>query len=141
VADLSLRRFKKVRDELGTALESSDPLVRYWALIVCSQFGETAQPFAKKARDLMESDPDNLVRMRAAEFLGLAGIEDPRPALTQCLKDASSFEEAAFILNTITLLHDGGYPFTLDRGWVPTKWLENRQSNVLRRFQYIEGVL
>lgn len=140
VADLSLRRFKKVRDELGLALESSDPLVRYWALIVCSQFGETAKPFAKKAGDLRESDPDNLVRMRAAEFLGLAGIEDPRPALTQCLKDASSFQEAAFILNTITLLHDGGYPFTLDRDWVPAEWLENRQSNVLRRFQYIEGL-
>jgi HEAT repeat protein len=126
---------------LGASLESSDPLARYWALIVCSQFGETAKPFAKKARDLMESDPDNLVRMRAAGFLGLAGSEDPRPALTQCLKDASSFQEAAFILNTITLLHDSGYPFTLDRDWVPAEWLENRQSNVLRRFQYIEGVL
>ena len=77
--------------------------------------------------------------MRAAEFLGLAGLEDPRPALVECLQRAATPEEAALILNTITLLHDGGYPFSLEREGLSSGWFTDKQSNVLRRFEYIEG--
>jgi arylsulfatase A-like enzyme len=140
VSNLNLRRFDKVEEAIKKALEAQDPLKRYWAWIVCSSFGDSAAPFVDMAREAAVSDPDNLVRMRAAEFLGLAGLDDPRPALTDCLKASASLQEAALILNTITLLHDGGHPFTLERDWLPAEWFENRQSNVLRRFEYIEGL-
>ncbi|NDV61498.1 sulfatase-like hydrolase/transferase [Puniceicoccales bacterium CK1056] len=138
-ADLSLKPFKKARKGLARALESKDPLKRYWALIACSSFGTEAESFAGRAREMATGDPDNLVRMRSAEFLALTGLEDPRPVLTDCLKQAKSLEEAALILNTITLLHDSGrgYTFKLDPGWVPAEWLAHRQSNVTRRFAYI----
>jgi hypothetical protein len=141
VADLNIRTIRNVHVGLNKALSSEDPLKRYWGMIVCSSFGKEAASYADKARELAKSDPDNLVRMRAAEFLGLIGAEDPRPVLIDCLKKSKTHEEAAFILNTITLLHDGGYPVELERSWLPSEWFENKQSNVSRRYDYIQGTL
>ncbi len=141
VADLNIRPFKKVHVMLNRALSSEDPLKRYWALIVCSSFGKEAIAYADNARKLAKSDPDNLVRMRAAEFLGLIREEDPRPVLIDCLKNAENEEEGAFILNSITLLHDlnPGYKFTMDRSWVPEEWFEKDRSNLIWRYEYLEG--
>ena len=61
--------------------------------------------------------------------------------VSDCLKKAKTLEEAAFVLNTITLMHDGGYPFKLDRAWVQSEWFKDNQSNVSRRYEYIEGTL
>lgn len=141
VADLPLRSFDKAKEGLERALDSKDPLKRYWAVISCTTFGEPALVYADKAREMAKSDPHNLVRMRAAEFIGLSGSGDPRPALTDCLKNAETHEEAAFILNTITLLHDSGFPFELERSWLNAEWFEDKQSNVSRRFDYIQGTL
>ncbi|MEX0326395.1 MAG: sulfatase [Puniceicoccaceae bacterium] len=137
-ADLSLKPFAKAGKGIDRALAAKDPLKRYWGWIVCSTFGKEAERYADAARKASISDPDNLVRMRAAEFLGLAGLGDPRPALEECLKASRSIEEAALVLNTIALLHERGYPFSLDRGGLPAEWFEDRQSNVLRRFEYLE---
>ena len=139
IADLSLKPFAKAQKGIDRALAATDPLKRYWGWVVCSSFGNEAAGYAESARVAAVSDPDNLVRMRAAEFLGLAGLDDPRPALTDCLSSARSFEEAALILNTITLLHDDGYPFTLNRKDYPPAWFADKQSNVLRRFEYLES--
>jgi arylsulfatase A-like enzyme len=140
IADISLKPFKKAANGIDRALSSNDPLKRYWGWVVCCVYGSEASEYADNAREVAASDPDNLVRMRAAEFLGLAGLDDPRPYLVDCLKNARSFQEAAFVLNTITLLHDSGFPFELDREWLPADWFANKQSNVLRRYQYIEGM-
>ena len=56
------------------ALHSEDPVQLYWALIVCSCFGEEALEFEAEARKLF-SHADLLVRTRAAEFLGLTRTE------------------------------------------------------------------
>jgi arylsulfatase A-like enzyme len=141
VADLQLLSFGEARPAIDLALGSTDALQRYWAWIVCSRFGSEASCMAEAARAAAAADPDNLVRMRAAEFLGLAGLEDPRPALVECLKQAESLSEATLILNTITLLHDTveDCRFALDRSWLPADYFTNAQSNVLRRYQYIEN--
>lgn len=141
VIDQSLRPFSHAEPVLQRSFSSGDPLKRYWALVACSIFNQEAAGFGETARKLAHSDPDKLVRMRAAQFLSMLGEEDPRPVMIGCLKESETIEEAAFILNTITLLHDGGYPFELKRSWLPGEWFEDKQSNVSRRYDYLQGKL
>ena len=58
------------------------------------------------ARELC-SHEDLLVRTRAAEFLGLTGIEDPVPVITEALSKTEDGIEALLILNSLVLLMDG----------------------------------
>jgi uncharacterized sulfatase len=112
-ADLSLMSFDKAEPQLAMSLESDDPWVRYWALIVCSCFGEQAESFTECARVRLE-DPELMVRVRAAEFLGLVGAMDPRPTLYEVLNTTDSSVEALLTLNTVVFFHDrrpGGYAF------------------------------
>ena len=53
------------------------------------------------------------MRCRAAEFLGLTGEKDPRPAIKKALKMSTMAVETNLILNTAVLLHDGpsGFKF------------------------------
>lgn len=141
IADLALLPWAQAREEIGKALGSENPLHRYWAVIVCTSFSERAAEFVPRIRRMATDDANNLVRMRAAEYLGLTQMEDPRPFLIDCLKHSRSVEEATLILNTVVLLHDSGpdFRFSLDRSWVPSEWLANSKSNVVRRFEYLEG--
>lgn len=107
IADLSLLPFAKARLGISQGLASSDANQRYWALITCSCFGEQAREFTQSAQSLAHSDPDLLVRTRAAEFLGLIGAEDPRPILMDCLSKSRSGIECNLILNTAVMLQDG----------------------------------
>ena len=114
-ANLSLIPFGRARSRIASALESRDPWQRYWGLITCSRFGQSAKPFTAKARTLADGDANLLVRTRAAEFLGLIGAADPRPTIMDALARSNSGIEANLILNTLVLLRDGqpGYAFTI----------------------------
>ena len=139
IADLSLLPFKKAREKLREALTSQLPWERYWAYITCSVFGKEAAEFYPMAKEALEEDPENLVKVRAAEFLGLTGAGDPVTALTNCLKNAQSATEANLILNTIVLLHDSqpGYQFPLHKDLVNHDWLKGRVSLVRERLIYL----
>ncbi|MCL4203027.1 MAG: sulfatase-like hydrolase/transferase [Pirellulaceae bacterium] len=105
IADLALLPFDEAAAGLASALRSDDPWKRYWASIVCSCFGERAKSLADDARQLLD-DPELLVRVRAAEFLGILGAADPRPALYQALEATDSPVEALLTLNTAVFFHD-----------------------------------
>lgn len=142
VADLSLQRFAQARDGIAAALDSEDPWQRYWACIVCSSFGETAQDFVEQATQLAGNDPNILVRTRAAEFLGLIHASDPRPTLLQAFAAAGSAAEANLILNSATLLEDdAGYDFQIDETDVSKSWLTNgrRRGLVGQRIDYLNA--
>jgi hypothetical protein len=115
IADLSLLPFTEAREGIEAALESRNPWERYWGLIACSSHGEAAKGFAEEARIVAANDPELLVRVRAAEFLGLLGVGDPRSTLMSALKKTQSGVEAALILNTLVVLRDGkpGYEFSV----------------------------
>ncbi|MGB0416569.1 MAG: sulfatase, partial [Coraliomargarita sp.] len=119
VADLALQSFSDARPGIEAALAANDPIQRYWGLIACSIFEEQAHVFQDTARHLAASDPDLLVRARAAEFLAIIRAEDPQPVLLDVLAKSESMLETTQVLNIITLLQDGewGYTFDLD----PTK--------------------
>jgi HEAT repeat protein len=105
VADLSLLPFTDARAELEKALASSNPWERYWALIVCSCFGNEAKEVVPRAAERLE-DPEPMVRVRAAEFLGIVGTMDPRPTLYEVLNTTDSPVEAQLTFNTAAFFHD-----------------------------------
>lgn len=130
IADLSLQTFAKASPRLATALASSNPWERYWGLIVCSAFDQAAAGFTATAKQLAKSDPEPLVRVRAAEFLGLIHAGDPVPVLVDALENSTSAVETMLILNTVTLLKDfHGYKFELT------------EKNLGRAFAEINGRL
>jgi arylsulfatase A-like enzyme len=140
VADLGLIPFSQARPEITRALDSDDPLERYWGLIVCSSFGREAASFSDRAQELAASDPSNLVRVRAAEFLGLTGMCDPRDLITRALERSTDANEIGLILNSVVLLQDGkpGYAFDLNPFFDSIRNMEKgRGEVVVRRMEYL----
>ena len=140
-ANLSLLPFAKAKSGIAKAFKSNDPWVRYWGAIVCSSFGKEAWSFTETAKNLVKNDVNNLVRVRAAEFLALIGAVKPQKAIYLSLKNAESEVEANLILNTVTLLQDGqpGYKFNINPGIFPKEWRSNLRGNVSRRLAYFTG--
>lgn len=141
IADLSLVSFAQAKRGINKALKSKDSWDRYWALIVCSSFGEEAAVFYKKAKKIAANDTENLVRMRAAEFLALTQQESPQRVLTECIEKARSHTEANLILNTVALLKDTalGYTIEFDAKLIKQEWLDAKPSLVFRRMEYLNG--
>lgn len=138
IADLQLLPFDQAKGKLKAALSSNNKKERYWALIVCSSFGEKAAPFYKKAKKIAKKDEANLVKARAAEFLGLNKVQDPESVIVSALKKANSRTEANLILNSLVLLQDAkGYSFTLSKDMFPPDWLSKRPALVMRRLEYL----
>lgn len=139
VADLSLIAPDVAAPGIEKALASDNPWKRYWGLIVCSSHGKAAKAFVADAKELAANDPEILVRVRAAEFLGLIGAADPRPTITEALLKSVSPVEANLILNTAVLLQDGkpGYRFDLPRGKIVGDQAKGTVRYVSARLDYL----
>lgn len=138
IADLQLHPFLEVKERIAKALKSPVPTERYWGAITCSAFGKQAEGFSKDLKQMAASDPNRLVRVRAAEFLGLTGFGDPVPVLVDVLSQCDDPIEVNLILNTVVLLRDGaGIEFDMsnvaDAPWTKMDGL------VLRRVDYLQG--
>lgn len=138
IADLSLVDFKAAKPAIEKALASEHRWERYWALITCSAHGRRAASLAGRAEQLAKTDPERMVRVRAAEFLGLIGKADPGPTILAALKETTSPVEANLILNTLVLLRDGqpGYEFRVTEADVVGA--DQRRGNVRRRLDYLK---
>ncbi len=137
-SNLALETFVTARPQLEKSLTSSDPWERYWALIVCSSFGDQAQqllPQIKQATD----DPEPLNRVRAAEYLGLTRLEDPVPTILEALYTSTKPAEALLILNTVVLLesYNYGYEFAIDTEALQSPVIESEE--VQRRLLFLVG--
>ena len=134
IADLALVSFDQAKPGIDHALESENPWARYWGLIVCSTQGKPASVFIEKAKSLTTLDPEPLVRVRAAEFLGLIGAADPRPVLMDVLAETEEPLVALITLNTVVLLHDSklGYEFDISPNDVKAK-----SGATTNRLQYL----
>ena len=137
-ADLSLHDFDSVRPEIDLALDAEDPWQRYWALIVLSAFGEQANSFVQRAYHIAQNDEENLVRLRAIEFLALIGQENPSQLLPALLTNAANEVEATIILNTAVLLKDfAGYEILIDDEMIPASFGSEQRLNIDRRLNYL----
>ena len=74
IADLNLAPFEKVEAKIKAALRDENPWKRYWGLIVCSSFGTKAKGLVTLIHSILKTDKENLVRIRAAEYLMLNKI-------------------------------------------------------------------
>ena len=139
IADLSLRVFPEAKSQIGKALSSKNPWERYWGLITCSSFDGQAAPFYDKAKELAASDGERLVRVRAAEFLGLAGEADPRPVIMDVLREVSNPIEANLILNSVALLatSNPGYEFDLEE-FKTKDWAMGKGNLSKHRLEYLK---
>ncbi|MEN8733904.1 MAG: sulfatase [Lentimonas sp.] len=138
IADLSLKPFPEVKQQIAKALNSPKRLERYWGLVTCSAFGDHAAPLFDKAKELAANDEDRLVRVRAAEFLGLTGGVDPRPVIVEVLKQVKDPVEATLILNSATLLESSkpGYDFDLSE-FRSADWANGDRNLPRQRLNYL----
>ena len=132
VANWSLLPFPQAESKLRRALQSSNPWIRYWALIDCACFGQKARSLIPLAKKCLH-DPEPLVRIRAAEFLAVVHAADPRPALYQIVNTSKDPVTIAMTLNTIVFLRDHlGY--SIDPNQLHPQ-VEN--DGVQRRMEYL----
>ena len=137
VADLALLPFEQARAPLVKALHSTDPMVRYWAAMACSSFGEAAKSLAGEVRPLL-TDRSMTVRIRAAEFLGLIDAVNPQFVLTEVVNTTEDPVVATEALNSVVWFRDffnDRYP--VDRGDFRPVTLG---ADVDDRLNYINGV-
>ena len=132
IADLALVPFKQAKGRLQKAINSKNEWERYWALMTCAVIGEKAKPLAAAARKRLKDD-NLMVRLRAAEFLGLIGAIDPRDTLYGILTESDSNVQVLQAFNGIVMFKDfePGFEFELDK-----LMAIKRGGEVGRRYEY-----
>ena len=134
LADTALRPFSEVKQAIASSLQSKGALRRYWALKVCSNFGEKAKSLAIAAMPLL-NDENLMVRVRAAEFLGSIKAVDPMPTLYGVVNNAETEQALMIAFNTIVYLRD-----QVGHKYDPEKVkLKFNKGEVYRRVQYLAG--
>lgn len=138
IADLGLLNFREAENSITQALDSSDPWERYWAIIVCSSFGEQAIGMETTIREISSDDPELINKVRAAEFLGIVKKLDPSSVMTNALYTSEKPSEALLILNSIVLMNssDYGYNFNIELDKISKVVAED--SEVMRRLEFLD---
>ena len=136
-ADLALLSFEKAKPQLREALGSDNEMIRYWAAMACTSFGETASDLADDVMPLLK-DKSLAVRIRAAEFLGLIGEINPQTVLTEVVNTTDNAVVATEALNSVVWFRD----FFEDRYPVARSDFKpvSKGADVDDRLNYINGV-
>lgn len=133
-ADLMLKPFGDVHEDIQAALISENAGERYWAATVCASFGKEASDLVQSAKPLLK-DESPAVRVRAAEFLGLTGKIDPRTTLIDVVNSSDNEVTQLIALNAAALFHDHSrlsYPFDASN-------FEGVKGEARRRIDYFSG--
>jgi uncharacterized sulfatase len=104
-ADLALLPLDEAKPRIVKALASDDPMVRYWAAMVCTALGKQATSLAENVEPLLK-DKVPTVQIRAAEFLGLIGAVNPQPVLTEIVNTTDDAVVATEALNSVVWFRD-----------------------------------
>ena len=139
IADLSLQPYNEVSSKIKEALNNTNPWIRYWGLIVCSSFGLESKEHLNKIKSIFENDSENLVKIRAAEYLLLNDLKIDASKINDLLKNANSEAEANLMLNTLALIKtkNPDYKLELNKSVYPDKWFEKENGLVNRRINYL----
>ncbi len=137
IADLALSPYDVAKPQLVAALQSDNDMVRYWAAMACTSFGERAKELASNVQPLLK-DETTIVRVRAAEFLGLIGSQNPQTTLVEIVNTTEDAVVATEALNSVVWFKD----FFQDR--YPVKRSDFHPivngADVDDRLNYINGV-
>ncbi|TWT54287.1 Sulfatase [Rubripirellula amarantea] len=111
IANLALRPWNEAKPELKAALDSEDPLVRYWAVAAATSFGDQAESIKHEMEErLVDMEP--IVVARAVEFFTTTEFDDlkqgaePLSFLYRSISRATSEAEALPILGTAVFVND-----------------------------------
>ena len=139
ISNLILFDYNKSASKISKYLNSNDPWERYWALIVCSSFGEKAKSFLPKIEAILDSDSQLVNRMRAAEYIGIMGIRDTTKEMIEMVNQSKHVTEALLILNTLTLQKDfyQEYHFKINANKLNPKIRENKL--ITERLDYLNS--
>lgn len=137
ISNLSLLTFDQASEGIKNAIASDNPWKKYWALVVCSSFGQEASMFYQQAKQLTK-DTNPLVRTRAAEFLALSGQQNPKEVIKEVLSSSKDDMEALLVLNTVVMLMDSPsqYKFGLNEEMLSEEVTKNDWVKV--RMEYIK---
>ena len=136
IHDLAFLPFSAAEARLIAALESDNVWLRYSAAMTCSEIGAEATSLAEKVIPLIH-DNSLVVRIRAAEFLGLINTIDPQPILADIVNRTSNPVEAGEALNSIVYFRDCHQPaYPIDA--VPLKPVTTSDI-ITRRIDYLNG--
>lgn len=134
LADLALMPFEQVETPLRRALKSQNSMERYWAATCCAVFGKRASGLATEVRALL-TDVEPTVRIRAAEFLGLTGSQNPQPILTRIVNETEDPIVATEALNAVVLFRDFHQYPTRRSDFRP----RCQGADIERRLNYLNG--
>ncbi|MEX1040700.1 MAG: sulfatase-like hydrolase/transferase [Pirellulaceae bacterium] len=138
-ANLAVLPWEEAEEKITAALEDNDPWVRYWGVIAASAIGSQAKPLTERINALAEEDSERLVRVRAAEFLGLTQSGDPAAILRKALREAETATEANLILNTVVLLRDGKPGYEIPFSAEDVAGVQGGREELNRRIKYLTG--
>jgi arylsulfatase A-like enzyme len=141
-SNLQLKDYDEVSSQIKNSLNNDNPWIRYWGLIVCSSFGIKAMENKDKIKVIFKNDSENLVRMRAAEFMLLNDIELSDSKINSLLKKSNFEAEANLMLNTLANIKtiNPKYKLNLNKNVFPENWIPPmREENALvnRRMNYL----
>ena len=115
ISNMENYSFKKGKKFIRKALQSSDPVARYWAATVCASWGEQASLLFPELRVLL-NDPHGYVKSRAVVALSIAHKINPEQYMKEALLTAKTGLESLIILNDIVYLEDAGLGFHFNIG-------------------------
>ena len=104
------------KQSLIAAIASENPMTRYWAMMTCAAMGVKASSITSEALPLLD-DSQEVVRIRAAEFLGIIGKVNPQTTLIKLINNTSDPIVATEALNAVVLFRDfygDKFPVTRD---------------------------
>ena len=140
VANLSLLPYETASLKISDALENTDPWVKYWGLIVCSSFGLKAKEHLNKINSLFENlKEENLVRIRALEYLLLNNLKFDQIKMLDLIKTPKDSIEGNLMLNTLALYktQNPNFKLKLNKSVFPNNWFEKENALMNRRMNYL----
>jgi len=133
VANLMLSPFNQVKEQLTKALNSNDPVTKYWALSVCASFGVEACSMKKLALPLLK-DKSVCVNSKAIVFLSMLKGIDTQKEMSSLILKAKTIPEKLLVLNDAAILKER-LSYTFDF----TNDLDNSNLNIKKRLEYLSG--
>lgn len=133
VANLMLSPFNQVKEQLAKALNSNDPVTKYWALSVCASFGVEAVSLKKLALPLLK-DASVCVNSKAIVFLSMLKEIDAQKEMSAVILKAKTIPEKLLVLNDAAILKDR-LSYTFDF----TNDVEYSNLNIKKRLEYLSG--
>ncbi|MDA8697694.1 sulfatase [Rhodopirellula sp.] len=128
---------KEIEKTLKTAMKSDNVMIRYWSMMTCAAMGEKAKSLQEPAQVLLNDDQE-IVRIRAAEFLGVIHATNPQNTLINVINTTQNPIIATEALNSVVLFKD----FYADRYPVKRQDFEPITSgaDMDDRLNYINGI-